>query len=459
MSDTRQTVLYVPARVCEDKRIAELVIKRDSGMVEYIVFDPNTSRTERKPEIQDGLWSYQPPKGADDMCLSGFGKKSGAVLLPTEALPYGSEETLIAEVRGFIHTYVDLDEADEIIAAHYVLFTWLFDRFDEVPYLRFFSPEKGCGKSRALETIGSICYRPIVVGGSSTAAVLRRVIDLYRGTLVGDEQDLTGDADLTSTFIKVFNQGFQRGKPILICGGSSEQGFVPQQFDVYGPKVVVTRTKYRDDAVESRFLTVPMRQRQREDIPINLPRSDFNRQALELRNKLLQYRFTRFHDTQTKPSLSIAGVQDRLNQIAIPLLSTIGSEKAREDVVNCLQNMNRERLDAEADTIAFYVVEYLSRQWRGNRSDAYIKDITMHLNRGSEDGQSLSQECTGQIITGKKVGSIVREQLRLMTKRANDGYYIVRAMSALVELEKRYRIEVATPPTSSPRSPSADSST
>jgi len=52
---------------------------------------------------------------------------SGCVLLPSAVGDLGSKAILIADVRAFIHRYVDLSPLYEDIAAHYVLLTWVHD--------------------------------------------------------------------------------------------------------------------------------------------------------------------------------------------------------------------------------------------------------------------------------------------------------------------------------------------
>src|SRR5882724_9362645 len=58
----------------------------------------------------------------------------GLVLLPSCAADYGSQEILVADLRGFVHRYADVPEFWEELIAHYVLMTWVFDRFTAVPY-------------------------------------------------------------------------------------------------------------------------------------------------------------------------------------------------------------------------------------------------------------------------------------------------------------------------------------
>lgn len=59
--------------------------------------------------------------------------KNEVVLLSSEPSIYGSEALLVADIRAFIHRYVDFSEPFENVATHYVLLTWLYDAFNELP--------------------------------------------------------------------------------------------------------------------------------------------------------------------------------------------------------------------------------------------------------------------------------------------------------------------------------------
>jgi len=270
------------------------------------------------------------------------------------------------------------------------------------------------------------------MAGSSTSAALRRMVDTYRGTVVGDEQDCAGNQDLTSSYIKILNQGFQRGKPVIICNMGSDSR-EPQMFDVFGPKIVVTRTKFNDDAVESRFLTIQMRARRRDDIPLNLPRQEFDHCALVLRNKLLKYRLDNYHLVKLDASLQVEGISDRLNQIGIPLLSTINSDDGRRKVVTSLKAIHQKIIEEQSNSMNGVIVEYLDTEWTNHKCYVYIKKLTTHLKVAAqhlEEGQ----------INEKKVGLIVRNQLGFETKRLNDGTVIPRNRRRLNELKKRFHV-------------------
>jgi hypothetical protein len=179
--------------------------------------------------------------------------KHKVVLLPSKPEEYGSEASLVSEVRAFIHRYVDLSPLFEEIASYYVLFTWIYDAFNEVPYLRV-QGDFGSGKSRFLLTVGSLCYKPIFASGASTVSPIFRIIDAFRGTLVIDESDFR-ESDEKAEVVKIFNNGNARGFPVLRTEVNAKKEFDPKAYSVFGPKLIATRNAFKDRALESRCLT------------------------------------------------------------------------------------------------------------------------------------------------------------------------------------------------------------
>src|SRR5687768_6385342 len=81
--------------------------------------------------------------------------KHQVLLLAETPIPFESVSVLISEIDAYIYRYVDLDESFRKIAAYYVLLTWVYDAFNELPYLRL-RGDFGSGKTRALLVIGSL---------------------------------------------------------------------------------------------------------------------------------------------------------------------------------------------------------------------------------------------------------------------------------------------------------------
>src|ERR1700730_18569176 len=129
--------------------------------------------------------------------------KNAVVMLPTEAQDFGTVERLTSEVQLFIHRYCDLSPTFERLASYYVLLSWVYDAFNELPYLRL-RGDYGTGKTRTLLTLGSICNRAFFASGASTVSPLFHTLDAFRGTLILDEADFRF-SDEKAEIVKILN--------------------------------------------------------------------------------------------------------------------------------------------------------------------------------------------------------------------------------------------------------------
>ncbi len=364
-----------------------------------------------------------------------------AVLLPSGPTIYGSEDKLLAEIQDFIHRYVDLSPTFETIATHYVLLTWLHDAFNELPYLRL-RGDFGAGKTRALLTIGSLCYKAFFASGASTVSPIFHTLNAFRGTLILDEADFRF-SDAKADIVKILNNGNVRGMPILRTMMNRQREFNPQAFQVFGPKIVATRSSYDDKGLESRFITEAMGPRElRPDIPINLPEA-MKEEARELRNKLLLYRFHRRFETKLDESLIDPKLEPRLNQILVPLLSVVGDRKLREDLRSVASELQA-GLVAERGLLAEAQVLEIVAELMATSERAFVPlaDVTVGLieRYGAEYERP---------ITNRWIGGILRRRLNLRTYKSHGIYVVPTTERAKIEaLCARYGVYVITGVTS-----------
>ncbi len=351
-----------------------------------------------------------------------------AVLLPSAPEEYGTEAELIAEIQSFIHRYVDVSPLFESIASYYVLLSWVYDGFNELPYLRL-RGEPGSGKTRFLLTVGSLCYKPIFASGASTVSPLFRIIDSFQGTLIIDEGDFRL-SDERAEIVKILNNGNARGFPVLRTEVSYSREFNPKAYSVFGPKLVATRGFFEDRALESRCITEEMGQtRLRADVPINLP-AKHKTEALHLRNKLLLFRFRNLHRRQASEQLVDRTIEPRLNQVFVPLLSIIEDPQARVDLQELARRYNREMISDRGMDMEAQVLEVI-RDMQGSlfgRALA-LKEITSwFIDRHQADYQKP--------ITPKWVGWLIRKKLGLKTHKSHGTFLI--PQSEVPKLERLY---------------------
>ena len=127
-----QRASYVDAHV-----IAELAWNEQIGRADFITYfraDQNIDRTE---QLKTEFGTIVPPV----MCpgiVTPDSARPGAVFLPTVADPVGlNEDGLREDITAFIARYVELPAGASELAVTYVFLSWIYDAFDELPYLGF----------------------------------------------------------------------------------------------------------------------------------------------------------------------------------------------------------------------------------------------------------------------------------------------------------------------------------
>lgn len=426
--DSKRHTKPTASCILSDGRVVELVYDSDAKTTSLAVWNGETWSQEAGVETPGGeqLVPYSPQNNliAND-----------AVLLAVRAEEYGTQDQLYSSVHEFIGRYTDLSESFSHVAASYVLFTWVYDAFAELPYLRL-RGDFGTGKTRALLTIGSLCYKAFFASGASTVSPIFHTLDAFRGTLVLDEGDFRF-SDERADIVKILNNGNVRGIPVLRTMMTTQREFNPRAFQVFGPKIVATRSHYEDKALESRFLTEEMGLKKlRRDIPINLPAS-FKGQAATLRNKLLHFRARNRHCTKLDLSLLDSTLEPRLNQILLPLLSVGLAEEARAALRTMADRAQYTLKNERAQSAEAHVLEVLAELLVDvDRAAITIAEITQKLEErfGSEYDRP---------ITNRWVGGIVRKRLHIFTYKTQ-GVFAVPATerSKVKALCARYGIEV-----------------
>ena len=359
--------------------------------------------------------------------------KHGVVLFPSEPEEYGSTEELLGDIRVYIHRYVDLSDRFELIAAHYVLLSWVHDRFNELPYLRL-RGEYGTGKTRFLFTVGSICRTPIFASGASSVAPLFHLLDRFRGTLILDEADFRF-SDAKAEIAKILNNGNVKGFPVLRCESKNGREFNPRAFQVFGPKLIAMRGQFDDQALESRFITETSGSRTlRSDISINLPEEQ-RWEALRLRNKLLAFRFRNYHGYDGCEVSIGNDIEPRLNQILSPLQAVMDDNQAREALKTIAREFH-DRLQSERDASLeaqlLIIIRLLAET--DAKTGIAIREITAIFNRSF--GKDFPRKATA-----KWIGGLIRRRLNLKTEKSHGIFVVAPAEQAkLALLYERYGV-------------------
>jgi hypothetical protein len=401
------------SRVLPDGTLIELLYDREACSTDFAVAYPD-GRTARVPAFDLDSGERLTPYSPSNNLIA-----TGCVLLPSAIGEFTDKARLLAEVRAFIHRYVDLSPTFEAIAAHYVLLSWVYDAFNELPYIRL-RGEFGTGKTRALLAIGSLCYKPFFASGASTVSPIFHILEGLGGTLVLDEADFRF-SDAAAEITKILNNGNTRGLPILRTMTNRHRELNPQAFRVFGPKLVAMRGSFTDAALESRFVTEntgggPLR----DDIPIQVPDA-LRDEAPALRNKLLAWRFSAFRLVASDPTKLVGGLSPRARQTALSLVSLIDEPALREAVCSHVgQADKRLRQDQSVPVQQLMVAAVLAAFEREGTAGAAIGLVTNLFNAEAEPQM-------GRAVSPKWVGNYVRSALGLHPRKTHGVFAIPHA--------------------------------
>ncbi|HXY06268.1 MAG TPA: hypothetical protein VEI52_00325 [Terriglobales bacterium] len=221
-----------------------------------------------------------------------------------------------------------------------------------------------------------------------------------------------------------------KGEPVLRSDrlGDSHE---PRAFDVFGPKIIATRGRFGDYALESRCLTCEMSEADlRDEIPRQLPHA-FYEESRNLRCKLLQWRFENYGRIQADES-ALLDLEPRMAQIGTPLCNVAESKQFRQELIEFLQRTGAEDRSCRPQAL---VLEAIARLVQKDGSTLHIKSVVT-------DARTLSAERGEEIVLNPKgCGAIVRS-LGFHTRRTRSGYVFDAEPDHLSVLKDKYGVNL-----------------
>jgi hypothetical protein len=415
-TDNKAKVEKPVNKVVTDGCLYEEVYNPETEQAGFAFYDANDKQFKIVPYVDDGDIRYVP-------IVDGFLKKK-VIILPTKALPYTSQEKLLQDIQSYIHKYLEISAEDELLCSLVIPMFYLFDKINiMIPYLRALG-DTGCGKSRFLNVVGGISYKPMFMSGSVTPAIIFRLAERWRGTTIIDEADWK-NTDEYAEIIKILNCN-EPNRPIFRCKGDNYDNI--EAFNPWCPRILATRRNFFDIALESRMLTIQMKERTRTDIPVAL-NEEFYKEAEELRNKLLAYKLRNWNqvDASIIPKIDMTGIEPRAQQIMYPIAIVFNQN---QDILNDLTKIIKERQ-----------VELIKD--RSSTDDGMIANAYLDLfDKGNTiitptDIASLLQ-ATGQDISPQSIGHCMKS-LGFKIKVRNIGGESKRCYNPDQELIERLR--------------------
>jgi hypothetical protein len=406
--------------------LAEQIYK--DGKFMFAVANYDSMKVDFKEEIvlEDYIYKPIPAKTLMD-------KK--VVLFSTGVSEYGNTESLFKDVKSFIYKYWDAKKpSDYDLSTYYVLHSYLYDKFEEVPYLQNIG-EWGAGKTRQLLTVGCLCYRATNISGALTESGLFHLIDIFKGTVNIDEGDWS-TSDIWASVIKILNQGYCKGMSIIRMRDVGDGKLFPVAYDPFSPKNIATRKPFVDKALDSRCLKIFVKDPEdlRSDIPLNITQ-EFYDDRQELINKLLLWRMRQYPNVKLDKTLQnqINCSEPRLKQIIIPVISSVNSPIARSKLIDYVSQREKEIIEERRETVEYAVFRALL-DFANNNIYPTVGDIADRVNL---PGNNPAFELTSQ-----KCGRILKQVFGITTQQDNAGYKrVIWKKEQLDKFARRYGIK------------------
>lgn len=330
------------------------------------------------------------------------------VKMPSEDIAYSrllSPGELYYELKAHFEKYIDLPELDIQLCVYYAIFTWFYPKVNTLGYLRFLA-DTGKGKSRIQTVVGDVCFYPLYAGGASSFSGMARLQDKWRGTLVIDESDFSGDKDAQIT--KYLNLGFEKGKYYVLTDKQDPKK--QEVFDPFCPKIMAMRQPFSDNAVEGRLLSMSPHETFNTNIPILLL-SDYQGETLALRNKMALFTLHYWGKVKSERMLSFndTKLEPRLKQLGMPLSVIFqiwpeGAKPFREYLVKRQQE----------------VKEIRSQSWEGSLFNIVYSIAVGDLDLEDEYGsyyEPISKQIQG--VTPSMVAKQIKSTTKTVTQSLN----------------------------------------
>ena len=151
--------------------------------------------------------------------------------------------------------------------AHYwaltlwIAFCYSIPQFDHAPRLCFWSPEKRCGKSLALEVVSHLLPNPLMTSSISSASLFRILDRDNSKVILIDESDTVfgrnGDKEKAEALRQLLNASFKRGQSVIRC---EPPKYEPKEFKIFAPIALAgIGTSAIPETVADRALMIEMR--------------------------------------------------------------------------------------------------------------------------------------------------------------------------------------------------------
>ncbi len=455
-------------------------------LVDYL-WDEKNQRAElcyRDPDGKVGTADYLDLDGKRLVPKMDAIVRAGVVSFPSKLGDLTDTAALLAIHENFYRRSFLLDNPLMYkMAAFYSLFTWVYDAFNELPFLRA-RGDKDTGKSAIMLRTGYLCYRLIRSTGISSTASLKYIASIYKGTIFLDEMDIADQFDERIVMLNVSAMK-EQANILTMTSVKTADGltvFEPIVHNVYGPKLITMYGKFGDPATESRCVTFDCYEKEIAELKAkNIPRrlsDDWREDALRIRNLDMRWRLEHWQPNINIPEeLEDDRVSTRTNQVTVPIKYLVKDDPAAlESVTRVVLALYEEQLRdkaasfearileailaildearfmalgfvREADTGDYGHIRYVRYPDLGKVANLLMDEMNTGKTKDPQsllkeeveadeqpaDGQKRKKKREESVISSKTIGDIARKDLRLPVKRLGNGYIVILESSTAPE--------------------------
>ena len=181
--------------------------------------------------------------------------------------------------------------------AHYwaltlwVAFCHSIPEFDFAPRLCFWSPEKRCGKSLALEVVSHLLPNPLMTSSIPSAGLFRMLDKDPTKVILIDESDTVfgrnGDKEKAEALRALLNASFKRGQSVIRC---VPPNFDPKEFKIFAPIALAgIGTSAIPETVADRSLMIEMRRMLPNERILEFESDEVDKYFLPIKEKLQNF--------------------------------------------------------------------------------------------------------------------------------------------------------------------------
>ncbi|WP_286766406.1 MULTISPECIES: hypothetical protein [Rhodopirellula] len=221
-----------------------------------------------------------------------------------------------------------------LVLSAWVMMTYIYPALPALPYL-YFSGPPGSGKTRTMDVLARLAFRPMMTG-NLTAAALFRSRHANGGTLLFDEAERLNErkSESVSELRSILLSGYRRGASADRMEYVKDK-WETRSFDFYGP-IAIGCISGLPPALYSRCINVRMMRAAEGSVQASLALDDLAIQFAETRDMLHRWALEHGHDAATL-TLGNSSLSNRNAELWDPLRKIVahtGDTQALELLTN-----------------------------------------------------------------------------------------------------------------------------